>query len=887
MRLVLRLLLTSSGLALLAGCQSRSLTAVPDPDSNGQASLGALYQQDQQSLAALGLWELTLDPESLHWESRLLEARSGQGSNNNDLLYLLDIAKFVKADDFRIRGIVKTADEIQVRYEVSHPFSGPADPLQPPSASNRTDLGITGMVLFLVDAPVGAGTLFFDEGAGNRVIANTTLVANPDAYYRPAGLLAGASTAANTFPYKVLVDETGPDGARVGISNGGLVTGNFGTDGWTRGELGTQPPYNRWTGYGVLHQGQTAVNMVALDRSVVETTGPVTLQVALIAKYNDPRAGSSTADKRANRLPSGTPDATHFQAYRMPHGALDVSHLTFAGEIGSGEFIANEISAATLTFQVTDWDARATPSSFGDLSLDPDVTSVGQGAEGIPLLSLCLPGVLTDDSANAGPASWIDFDALSDLIDDDTPVGGDPEPDSGVPGDALYFVKTVTKAAGAGQTSGTYRGLLRATDPEELLPGGHLSVALDGSTLAPLTSQLPRSITYQSFTVDMSEVLPPTGCSPAEIPFGGTPVGASLTPSFYQSIPPPGTGTSSDANMDSAAFPDTRFSPTGGIVMQNVNSTPIPYDYWLNTIPNSAPLNSAGWIQLTNFGATGFNKRSLQIECDVTGRVIMSVLGSSYPGGWGGGSFPYGAPGQKYLAGPTGAAPDLYWFDTVTSGPLPTTMNLISTGTIVPVALTLDRLGNIYGVDQQNVLHMWEKSTGYTLDPVDSGFPKDLSTIPEIGPPSVNKIHDFVYNERNAEFLMLWQPDSNNAFIARLECDLTTITVSAPGDFGAINWSRPADIGIDQVDSTGALLADQGEAQVITCSGQYDGIRIWNADTLTSYQTSPWPTFGSIYYRYAAVAIALNGTPGGPSVNWTGCILGHGVPAGGPNVGWQ
>ncbi|MEO7995577.1 MAG: hypothetical protein ABI743_14355, partial [bacterium] len=269
--------------------------------------------------------------------------------------------------------------------------------------------------------------------------------------------------------------------------------------------------------------------------------------------------------------------------------------------------------------------------------------------------------------------------------------------------------------------------------------------------------------------------------------------------------------------------------------------------------------------------------------------ILFSTVGPTFPrveGGWG---FHYASPAKKYEAGSGGAASNLFWFDPVTAGPLPTTYNTINTGSIITVALTLDRAGNIYGIDQGNVLHMWDKANSYALDPIDLGYPKDLTVLPEVGPPSTRKIHDMVYNERNKELLMLWQENSNNAEIVKLQCDLTDVTSTTPANIGSVDWGWPADIGMDQVDNTGALLASQGEAQLFTCNGQQAGIKIWNSATLTQYQSTNWWTYGnsSFAYPFASVSIALNGCPIGASIAWTGCVIGFTVPAGGPSAGWQ
>ncbi|HYE77332.1 MAG TPA: hypothetical protein VEI97_05030, partial [bacterium] len=89
-----------------------------------------------------------------------------------------------------------------------------------------------------------------------------------------------------------------------------------------------------------------------------------------------------------------------------------------------------------------------------------------------------------------------------DVIDDDSALGGDTTIDSGRPGDELFYEKTVLKAITSGQTSGTYTGLARATDPEVNQTDPLFVIELDGS-LSPLSSNIPVPEAYQAFTVAM------------------------------------------------------------------------------------------------------------------------------------------------------------------------------------------------------------------------------------------------------------------------------------------------------------------------------------------------------------------------------------------------
>ncbi|MEO7994717.1 MAG: hypothetical protein ABI743_10000, partial [bacterium] len=467
---------------------AKNLVAPPPAYAGSvNATLGGFALDGDVAESALGIYTVDLDAASLSATAHLKQVREGAA---NDDLYLLSIDSFLKDTSFKIRSVGGTATTIDLTYSLSHPFPAASDPSGTPNGStNRADLGISGQTLFMVDVADATGNTFFDETGtgGDSVIVNSTLIANADAFVTPAGLLA-TSGVANTFPYQSLVDELSD--SREGVSNGADVTGNFGADGWTRGEMGGT--HDQWAGFGVLHQGQTSVRKVSFDKAALLAAGGFSFDVAVLAKYQDPRGGANGVEKKGNRLPPASADATKF-AYRMPHGALDVERIEFDGD--SGGFWTNMVSASTLEFHVTDWDARATETVAADLSADTDVTTVAVGESGLPRLAICVPGVL-------GDATTIDdWDPTTTITDDDSIMGGDGSADSGRPGDELFYVKSVTKLVQTGQADGDYRGLVRAIDPEfDLDPA--LTIALDGA-LAPLTANLPKPVTYKGFGITM------------------------------------------------------------------------------------------------------------------------------------------------------------------------------------------------------------------------------------------------------------------------------------------------------------------------------------------------------------------------------------------------
>ncbi|HYE78479.1 MAG TPA: hypothetical protein VEI97_10870, partial [bacterium] len=407
---------------------------------------------------------------------------------DNDALYVLPIDNFLSTGGVTVKNVRLTGATLDIDYRFTHPFPSS-------TTANRADLGVAGFLLFLADVPGATGNSYFT--GTTDVVANTALVANADAYWSPRGLVDATGMTANTFPYKLFVDEAADNrinpATEAAISNGGIPTGNYvAPNGWQTGGSDT------WTGYGVLHQGQAADNTLSLSLTELEGT-EFSLDFAAIAKYNDPRSGTPG---KLHRLPGNPPNLlTHF-GYRMPHGSLDVEKIVYDGE--GGGYIAGSASVSELRFHVRDWDARATITTLPELKDDPDGTHIWAGALGPPTLEVSIPGVLGDASAVGSLGS--------SPTDDDSTQGGDPGVDSGHAGDELYYAAGVPQPTDPTQAPGTYTGLARATDPEITTP-----IYLDAD-LTPVTTNLPAPITYQAFTV---EVAPPPSTTWA-LRYGGS-----------------------------------------------------------------------------------------------------------------------------------------------------------------------------------------------------------------------------------------------------------------------------------------------------------------------------------------------------------------------------
>lgn len=409
-----------------------------------------------------------------------------QGTATDDV-YFLSVSNFLRPDSLRVTSVSRAGTNLEIGYRFTHPFAAPANLAGPATAANRADLGIAARMVFLLDLPTGAIVDDYTFFSG-EAIANTRLLLQADGYYQPRNLLpALTGYQANTFPYKLVVDEAaGAGGNRVGVSNGGAGAGNYRTDGlgWQGDNISGTGGNNNWTGYDVLHQGQAADGILRLDLNQLPLSG-FRLDTAVIAKYIDPRGGTTAAQKRANRLPASPADVTRF-VYRMPFGAIDCGLVRALPE--DGTIVANNpVSSTMVRFHVRDYDARAAVSPRPDLNDELDPTLVPAGTEGIPTLSVDIPGVTTSA-------------ALLALEDDDSAWGGDVPADSGVARDPLFFQGTVTNSAGtSGQVDGVKYGLLKIVDPEDGLTR-NWEFVLDPN-LVPQTTNLPRIVTYQAANV--------------------------------------------------------------------------------------------------------------------------------------------------------------------------------------------------------------------------------------------------------------------------------------------------------------------------------------------------------------------------------------------------
>lgn len=470
----------------LTGCTG-TLTDPPKPAAHipEPMALGVSASDTGVVQVAAALWTVRVD--ALTQSASVAGAKTQRSPQATDDLYTLSLADFFHPETFQVTGIAADDQTVTLHYNITHPLPAPSDLDGPATATNRADLGFAGRLLVLSDVPTAAGNTFFGS-----IIANLDLVADPDGYWEPRGVLRDLGMTANTFPYLALVDERLNPRRRPGtgtvLGNGGSPLGNHSpVDGWQRATIGINR--DRWAGFGVLHQGQSAFNALRLNRTAF-SDGPLQLELALVVSYVDPRGGESIIERRANRLPPTEVDLSRF-VYREPHGALDLERIEPIRI--EGAFDVRQPTPVSLSFRIVDWDARAEETPEADLGDDANPRRVAQGTAGPPSLSLCIPGI-TGDQTSELPLN------LSPT-DDDSLLGGDLSPDLGHPTDELFYTALIQRPAEAVDTPGAYTGLLRAIDPQALVSTADWFFPLN-EALAPLPAESqPLPIVFQRLSV--------------------------------------------------------------------------------------------------------------------------------------------------------------------------------------------------------------------------------------------------------------------------------------------------------------------------------------------------------------------------------------------------
>jgi hypothetical protein len=140
-------------------------------------------------------------------------------------------------------------------------------------------------------------------------------------------------------------------------------------------------------------------------------------------------------------------------------------------------------------------------------------------------------------------------------------------------------------------------------------------------------------------------------------------------------------------------------------------------------------------------------------------------------------------------------------------------------------AIDIDGYDNVWVLDEDNVMHWFVKSTGYTED-ISRQFNLDSVT----GGGFSGLVFDFVIDFHNECFYVLTN-NSPKCDLWRFECDGTyssTISGNANPLVGVLNSDTQgiADIGIDNLDDSGSSLSGDQDSQIVVVGGYYDEIDV-------------------------------------------------------------
>ncbi|MEO7993466.1 MAG: cytochrome c peroxidase [bacterium] len=510
MRLLTAAIVGTLSATLLAGCShspetAPSGTTAAPPNPAATVETAAVTDPAGFNTEAFGVYWLDRDTTSpLTAHLTLSRNAAAQGD-----LYSLPLRPFMTASSLQLLSSTAGPDnstDYQLRF--THPFAMPADLDRPATSTKRVDLFLFDVNVLLV-VP-GSDTFF-----GTAIRTNADALRSADGY-RMVGPLAdlaalGITDGTNVFPYQLL---TNADHASAPAGNYDPIAG------WAGPEL-LNP-----AGYDVLPQGGSATTTARVNNAL---TGP--LAVVVTGKYQDPRTGTTSFQKRQNRLPDPA-DATLCR-YFLPEACGDLQQVTV--NVAGDQFENSSSDITTLTASVLDWDNSATKAgSFpnqANLNQVSELSNPTQIAASIPALW----SAGTFNGTLGAPAGLInEYATLTVSINNVDQSYSVVNPN----GDDLV-------------------GLLRVRDAQDL--SSPVPVVLDGALVPQsLPPGFELSTRFQRFTIHMN---------------------AATNPPDITTISPLGGGPATDVTFSATVTGDTPTSwlwDFGGGATPNTSSDPAP-----------------------------------------------------------------------------------------------------------------------------------------------------------------------------------------------------------------------------------------------------------------------------------------------------------------------
>lgn len=293
-----------------------------------------------------------------------------------------------------------------------------------------------------------------------------------------------------------------------------------------------------------------------------------------------------------------------------------------------------------------------------------------------------------------------------------------------------------------------------------------------------------------------------SGCPSA--PFAGAPVTQDFTlDDWYGFYSVPAGWITSGAIIDC----DMLTTHWGICIYTNPTAGITGEMRYFNPVGSLAP---GGMPQYTAVGANYPGEQGSSIDVDSEDLVVFATLGSAY--------FPAAYPPNEItLQDKIDATND--YFTVVDPFVGQSSEQDVNVGAII-LAIDIDENDDVWVLDVNNVMHKYTKTAGYTED-IPRQFDLDITS----GGAFDGLVYDFVINYYNEAFFILTD-GSSQTDIWRFECDgqYNSTIGGNPNPLVSIleqDTSGIADIGIDNLNSSGAVLTGEQDSQIIVVGGFY------------------------------------------------------------------
>lgn len=543
---------------------------IPSAVNPAEAELtgGAIVEATGASTAALGLYWLERDSS----DPTIAQLTMGRAANAQGDLYALSIRPYMNASSLVLTNSAAGPDATtDYTFRFTHPFAMPADLNRPQTATKRVDLFINDVNIVL--AISGADTFF--AGA-----IKTNIQAMPNASgYRMTGPMFNAAAigvggGTNVFPYRLFTRASTTSPA-----------GNFdATNGWLGSEL-LNP-----SGYDVIAQGQNAITTLRLKNTIASP-----LPLVLVAKYMDPRKGTTSAQKRANRLPDPA-DPTACR-YFLPEAAGDLQDivLNVAGTLKAD----SSSDLVNISGTILDWDNASTKAATfpnqSNLNQISELSDPQQVELSFPQLKAAGTYTGSIGASSGGISQFVAVSAVINNVDQTYTVAN-------VGGDTVYGLMRIRD-----QQDGTSPAAIvidEALVPQSPPSSFELSTRFQrlGVLVTPATASLPP---------DLTAVTPLTGNQGASTLFSATNGGGPVVSWSWN------FGGGATPNTSTSATPTVTLGApgvySGTVTATNVaGSDPFPFTLTVNTLPPdltavsplTGPAGASRSFSATNVGGT-------------------------------------------------------------------------------------------------------------------------------------------------------------------------------------------------------------------------------------------------------------------------------------------